>query len=139
LDDVYSLVKKRVLRKMRLTEKTLNPVRARLMRLTFNETVKLMDEIDESTNTDEFDVNRYFRYQRKKILRDLTDALLASMDTGDYYIIGELIEKAIRELKPPKCHCERCGREMEWIEYHIKQGLCDDCIYEIMSEYENEV
>jgi len=87
---------------------------------------------------DEFDVDEYLKKEHQKILDNLTEALLASMNTGDYYIIGDYIEKAIQELEPPDLTCTRCGRKMPWLKYHLKQGICDDCARELSEMSDDE-
>jgi len=69
--------------------------------------------------------------QRNEILKHLIEALLTSMNTGDYFIIGKYIENAIKEMNPPKKRCSRCGSPMDFMEYYVKQGMCDKCAMEV--------
>ena len=69
--------------------------------------------------------------KRKRIGFLLFQAFDLSLETGDVYDIGTLIEEAIRKLELPPERCECCGREMSFFEYHLKQGICNYCAEEM--------
>lgn len=69
-----------------------------------------------------------------EVLDLLTRAWLRSMDSGDYYLIGEDLEKLILKLRPPYLPCIRCGKKMSWLKYHARQGMCMKCAKEVSKE-----
>ncbi|RLI87752.1 MAG: hypothetical protein DRP01_01085 [Archaeoglobales archaeon] len=69
-----------------------------------------------------------------EVLDLLTKAWLRSIDSGDYYLIGEDLERLILKLRPPYLPCMRCGRRMSWLKYHIRQGVCMECAEEMSKE-----
>jgi len=74
-----------------------------------------------------------FEDKRKQIGLLLMEAFNLSFETGDIYNIGILIEAAINRLKlSEKCEC--CGREMDFFNYHLKQGICDECAKKLSEE-----
>jgi len=75
--------------------------------------------------------------KRKRIGLLLMEAFNLSFETGDIYEIGTLIEEAIRKLKLPFEKCECCGRPMSFFDYHLKQGICDECAKKISEEAED--
>jgi len=72
--------------------------------------------------------------KRKQIALLLMKAFNLSFETGDIYDIGTLIETAINRLKLPPEKCECCGRPMNFFDYHLKQGICDECAKKISEE-----
>ena len=95
-----------------------------------------MIEEQEKISNDEY--NKWYNAACKKLGCLLMDAFIVSMDTGDIYKMGTVIENWIKELDLPIQKCSNCGTEMSFFDYHLKQGICDCCAMKIESEMNEE-
>ena len=73
--------------------------------------------------------------KREKIGKLLMEAFDLSLETGDIYKIGKLIEDAVNRLSIWK-RCTVCGRAMKFFDFCLKQGVCDKCAEELSHDVE---
>ena len=76
--------------------------------------------------------------QKLKLGKLLMDAFLLSMDTGDIYSMGEILEQWIKDLDLPYYQCSECQLPMSFFNFHLKQSICDGCAVKLQKEYEEE-
>jgi hypothetical protein len=94
---------------------------------------KYKNEIERKSDND---YNKWYEKRREELGKILIQALCISMDTSDIYKMGDTIEKWIKDLNLPDEKCSMCGKVMIFFDYHLKQGICDECAIKIEKEME---
>ena len=96
-----------------------------------------MTKEQEKISNDEY--NKWYNAACEKLGCLLINAFIVSMDTGDIYKMGTIIENWIKEMNLPIQKCSGCGVEMSFFDYHLRQGICDSCATKIEKEtYEED-
>lgn len=98
------------------------------------EEVETNSEEDENSEKGEFDVDNWHQERTERVGEYLAEALRISFQSCDSYRIEEDIEKALNKLNLPKKECNKCGKEMKFKDYYVKQGYCDNCHEEMKQE-----
>jgi len=85
-----------------------------------------------------FDYDKWYNEQARELADLLMKALhvASNINRADY--LWDCIKKTIDELDLPKQKCYRCGAEMSYWDWALRQGMCDAYIRELEAEDEEE-
>ena len=81
-----------------------------------------------------FDYEEWYREQALELAGHLIRALHVAVNINEADSLWDTIEAKIKSLNLPKQKCCRCGAEMEYWDWALRQGYCDKCIDELMKE-----
>jgi len=64
---------------------------------------------------------RWYHERCRELADLLMEALFVAMDINQAHDIWDYIERKVKELKLPKQKCKRCGAELEYWDYKMRQ------------------
>ena len=81
--------------------------------------------------THDFDYEEWYRKQARELANLLMRALLVATNINEADDLWKPIKTKIESLNLPNQKCKRCGTEMTYWDWALRQGYCDDCIEEL--------